>query len=100
MKSAALELGCHKIIVNALVSPVMKNAMHRLCKMLVRRQVDQLKDDKAAMDTLKSATPLGAPWIDPSAVAPTLIFLASDGAKMDSGSGYEVTAGDSAENMG
>jgi len=38
------------------------------------------------------------PWIDPSDLAPVVVFLASDAARMVSGATYDVTGGDSANN--
>ena len=46
----------------------------------------------------KRQSPLGVPWIDPADVAPVVVFLASDAARMVSGATYDVTAGDSARN--
>ena len=37
-------------------------------------------------------------FIDPADVAPVVVFLASDAARMVSGAAYDVTAGDSANN--
>ena len=36
------------------------------------------------------------PWIEPEDVAPIVVFLASDEARMVTGASYEVTGGDSA----
>ena len=41
-------------------------------------------------------TPLGVPWIAPEDVAPAVVFLASDEARMISGATLDVTGGDSA----
>jgi NAD(P)-dependent dehydrogenase (short-subunit alcohol dehydrogenase family) len=41
-------------------------------------------------------TPLGVPWIEAEAIAPAVVFLASDDAYMVSGATYDVTGGDSA----
>ncbi len=41
---------------------------------------------------------LGVPWIEPEDVAPVVVFLASDAARMVSGATYDVTGGDSAHN--
>ena len=41
-------------------------------------------------------SPLGVPWIEPEAIAPAVVFLASDEAYMVSGATYDVTGGDSA----
>jgi NAD(P)-dependent dehydrogenase (short-subunit alcohol dehydrogenase family) len=38
------------------------------------------------------------PWIEPADVAPVVVFIASDAARMVSGATYDVTAGDSANN--
>jgi NAD(P)-dependent dehydrogenase (short-subunit alcohol dehydrogenase family) len=41
---------------------------------------------------------LGVPWIDPKDIAPVVVFLASDAARMVSGATYDATAGESANN--
>ena len=33
------------------------------------------------------------PWIEPADVAPVVVFLSSDAARMDSGTTYDVTGG-------
>ena len=43
-----------------------------------------------------SKAPLGVPWIDPDDIAPSVVFLASDAARMITGANIEVTGGDSA----
>ena len=40
----------------------------------------------------------GVPWIEPEDVAPVVVFLASNAARMVSGATFDVTAGDSAHN--
>ena len=45
-----------------------------------------------------AAAPLGVPWLEPEDVAPVVVFLASDAARMVSGATYDVTGGDSANN--
>jgi NAD(P)-dependent dehydrogenase (short-subunit alcohol dehydrogenase family) len=45
---------------------------------------------------LRARSPLGVPWIEPEAIAPAIVFLASDEAYMVSGATYDVTGGDSA----
>jgi NAD(P)-dependent dehydrogenase (short-subunit alcohol dehydrogenase family) len=47
---------------------------------------------------LVTRTPLAVPWIEPEDVAPAVVVLASDAARMVSGATYDVTAGDSARN--
>ena len=55
-------------------------------------------DEDAARKALTARTPLGVPWIEPEDVAPVVVFLASDAARMVSGATYDVTGGDSARN--
>ena len=52
----------------------------------------------ALKDQFTARTPLGVPWIEPGDVAPVVVFLASDAARMVSGATYDVTGGDSARN--
>jgi NAD(P)-dependent dehydrogenase (short-subunit alcohol dehydrogenase family) len=53
-------------------------------------------DETAARQILAASSPLGVPWIEPEDVAPVVVFLASDEARMVSGATYDATAGDSA----
>jgi NAD(P)-dependent dehydrogenase (short-subunit alcohol dehydrogenase family) len=55
-------------------------------------------DEEAAKMLLQTRSPFGVPWIDPSDLAPVVVFLASDAARMVSGATYDVTAGDSENN--
>ena len=55
-------------------------------------------DEAQAQKILAARTPLGVPWIEPEDVAPVVVFLASDAARMVSGATYDVTGGDSAHN--
>ena len=102
MKSAALELGEHNITVNAVIPGLIDTPLTRH-----RQRYEQAVDDlesKAPTSTLEAEakkrliakTPLGVPWIEPEAVAPAVVFLASDDAAMVSGATYDVTGGDSA----
>ncbi len=103
MKSAAWELGKHGVTVNALVPGLIDTALTRheeryaQALQITGKQPtgDKEKDEETAREGLTKTTPLGVPWIDPNDVAPVVVFLASEGARMVSGSAYEVTAGDS-----
>jgi NAD(P)-dependent dehydrogenase (short-subunit alcohol dehydrogenase family) len=102
MKSAALELGEHKITVNAVVPGLIDTPLTRH-RTRYEQAVDDLSSDKPtavleaeAKQRLIARSPLGVPWIDPEAVAPAVVFLASDEAFMVSGATYDVTGGDSA----
>ncbi len=55
-------------------------------------------DEERVSRILIARTPLGVPWIEPEEVAPVVVFLASDAARMVSGATYDVTGGDSAHN--
>ena len=102
MKSAALELGQHKITVNAVVpglidTPMTRNEMR--WKLAIAADIGRHVDhptEAEAVAALKTHSPLGVPWLKPDQVAPTAVFLASDAAAMVTGATYEVTGGDSA----
>lgn len=104
MKSAALELGEHKITVNAVVPGLIDTPLTRH-RQRYAQAVDDLGSDKSTDDLeaeakkkLLAKSPLGVPWIEPEDVAPVVVFLASDEARMVSGAAYDVTGGDSANN--
>ena len=104
MKSAALELGSHKITVNAVIPGLIDTPLTRHRERYAQA-VDDLDStaptptlEAEATEKLLAKTPLGVPWIDPADVAPVVVFLASDAARMVSGATYDVTGGDSANN--
>ncbi len=106
MKSAALELGEHKITVNAVIPGLIDTPLTRHESRYAQAvevagkqpSGDEAKDEKTAAEALKKKTPLGVPWIEPEDVAPVVVFLASEEARMVSGATYDVTGGDSAHN--
>ena len=103
MKSAALELGPHKITVNAVVPGLIDTPLTRHQERFAQVLQDgggtpTGSDEEAAKKILAARSPLGVPWIDPDDVAAVVIFLASDAARMVSGAAYDVTASDSARN--
>ena len=102
MKSAALELGVHKITVNAVIPGLIDTPLTRH-RQRYAQAVDNLNStqptdvlEAEARSKLSAKSPLGVPWIEPEAVAPEVVFLASDEAYMVSGATYDVTGGDSA----
>ena len=104
MKSAALEFGEHKITVNAVVPGLIDTPLTRH-RQRYAQAVDDLESDKStdaleaeAKKRLLAKSPLGVPWIEPEDVAPVVVFLASDEARMVSGAAFDVTGGDSANN--
>src|SRR6202451_3474095 len=104
MKSAALELGAHNITVKAVIPGLIDTALtrhgDRSWQVISEAgQVpvgDTVTDERTAVGLLKARTPLGVPWIEPADVAPLVVFLASDQARMVSGTSFAVTGGDSA----
>lgn len=104
MKSAAMELGEYGITVNALIPGLIDTALTRHEDRYAQAidvaggkpTGDEGKDEKTAMAGLAKKSPLGMPMIDPRDVAPMVVFLASDEARMASGGTYSITGGDSA----
>ena len=102
MKSAALELGAHKITVNAVIPGLIDTPLTRR-RLRYAQAVDDFESkqpttilEAEAKEKLMAKSPLGVPWIEPEAIAPAVVFLASDEAYMVSGATYDVTGGDSA----
>jgi NAD(P)-dependent dehydrogenase (short-subunit alcohol dehydrogenase family) len=104
VKSAALELGEHGITVNALVPGLIDTALTRHEDRYAQAisasggepSGNPEQDERAARNSLTRSSPLGVPWIDPEDVAPLVVFLASEAARMVSGATFAATAGDSA----
>ena len=102
MKSAALELGEHKITVNAVVPGLIDTPMTRnetrwkLAMASVNGRVVSDPTEAQTAAVLKTHSPLEVPWLSPDQIAPAVVFLASDGAAMVTGAAYDVTGGDSA----
>jgi NAD(P)-dependent dehydrogenase (short-subunit alcohol dehydrogenase family) len=104
MKSAALELGEHHITVNAVVPGLIDTHLTRHEDRYAQAIADRggtpsgnaAEDEKTAAAALAAKLPLGVPWIEPVDIAPALVYLASDAARMVSGTALSVTGGDSA----
>ena len=105
VKSAALEFGRHAITVNAVIPGLIDTPLtrHRQRYLQAVGDLDSREPTAALEDEAKAKltakTPLGVPWIDPEDVAPVVVFLASDAARMVTGASYDVTGGDSANNL-
>ena len=104
MKSAALELGHYGITVNAVIPGLIDTPLTRH-RQRYAQAVDDLDNaepigtlEDEAKEKLSAKSPLGVPWIEPEAIAPAVVFLASEEAYMVSGATYDVTGGDSANN--
>ena len=107
MKSAALELGQFNITVNALIPGLINTPLTRHKERYAQvldtagkspTGLSTAEEEEDARKILITRTPLGVPWIEPDDVAPVVVFLASDAARMVSGATYDVTGGDSANN--
>ncbi len=103
MKTAALELGEHKITVNCVVpglidTPMTRNAARwtESMKENGRQPSQEPPTEEEVIQAQLPHIPLKVPWLQPEDVAPAAVFLASDDAHMVSGSSYDVTAGDTA----
>ena len=99
MKSAALEFGRYHITVNAVVPGLIDTPLTRRHDRYTQFMGDI--DSKKPTDVLEAETraasasksPLGVPWIDPSDIAPAVVFLASPEARMVSRAALALTAG-------
>lgn len=107
MKSAALELGKHKITVNTIEPGLIDTAMTRNDKRWSMAVGETMMGDPPAHpseeETIKARlpkVPLGVPWLTPEQVAPIAVFLASNAAAMVTGACYDVNGGDSAHDLG
>jgi SDR family mycofactocin-dependent oxidoreductase len=105
MKSAALEFGPYKITVNALIPGLIDTPLTRheeryaqALQEAGRQPTGSSKDEEEVRKLLIARTPLRVLWIEPEDVAPVVVFLASDAARMVTGATYDVTGGDSAHN--
>ncbi|MFE9692122.1 SDR family NAD(P)-dependent oxidoreductase [Micromonospora sp. NPDC005806] len=104
VKSAALELGGHGITVNAVIPGLVDTTLTRHEDRYAQAIAeggrtpsgDAAADEQTAMELLRAKTPLGVPWVQPEDVAPLVVFLASDQARMVSGTSFAATGGDSA----
>jgi len=92
MKSAALELGEYGITVNAIIPGLIDTPLTRhrdrygqaADEFTSKKPTSELEAD--AKKKLIAKSPLCVPWIEPEAIAPVVVFLASDEASMVSGS--------------
>jgi NAD(P)-dependent dehydrogenase (short-subunit alcohol dehydrogenase family) len=105
MKSAALELGRYGITVNAVIPGLVDTALTRheqRYAQIIRTggeepTGDADKDEQTAAAAQEKKLPLGVPWVQPEDIAPLAVFLASDEARMVSGTSFAATGGDSAK---
>jgi NAD(P)-dependent dehydrogenase (short-subunit alcohol dehydrogenase family) len=105
MKSAALEFAPYGITVNAVVpglidTPLTRNTA-RYTQVLQEQKGEVPPGDveKLAAEAMTTKTPLNLPWLPAEDMAPAYVYLASDDARLVSGSAIEVTGGDSAHGI-
>lgn len=104
VRSAALELASHHITVNAVIPGLIDTPLTRHEERYAQAiesngekpTGDVAKDEARAREIQIRKTPLGVPWLAPEDVAPVVVFLASEAARMVTGATYDVTGGDSA----
>ncbi len=105
MKSAALEFGAYGIIVNAVVPGLIDTPLTRNTdrfRQVMQEQMGIVPDgdlERLAADAMATKTPLSLPWLPPTDVALAYVYLASDEARLVSGTALDVTGGDSAHNV-
>jgi SDR family mycofactocin-dependent oxidoreductase len=107
MKSVALELGEHKITVNALIpglvdTPLTRNDARWSAMIGEGLGIDnppKHPTEQQAIEAYAPHVPLKVPWLKPEDLAPAAVFLASDLAAMVTGACYDVTGGVDANNL-
>jgi NAD(P)-dependent dehydrogenase (short-subunit alcohol dehydrogenase family) len=104
MKSAALELGQYGITVNAVIPGLVDTALTRYEKRLSESigetgQKVEIPTPEQAWDNRAPTVPMRVGWLQPDDISPVAVFLASDAAALVTGAEYEVTAGDSAQDI-
>ena len=104
MKSAALEFGKHNITVNAVVPGLIDTPLTRHRERYAQAAGDLHSDksteelEKITAEKMSGKTTMGVAFISPDDIAPAVVFLASDAARMVSGAAIDVTGGNSASN--
>ena len=105
MKSAAEEFGKHGVTVNCILPGLIDTALTRYparwSHVIGETQENPPKNPTEAETWNNRAprVPLRVAWLKPEDVSPMAVFLASDAAAMCSGANFEVTAGDSAQDV-
>lgn len=104
MKSAALELGPKKItIIPGLVdTPLTRNPARwsaLIAEVTANENPPKNPSEQEAWSTRAPHIPLRVAWLKPEDLARAAVFLASKLAAMVTGTCYDVTGGDDAQNQ-
>lgn len=105
MKSAAEEFGKHGVTVNCILPGLIDTALTRYparWSHVIGETMDNPPKNPSEAETWNNRAPrvpLRVAWLKPEDVSPMAVFLASDGAAMCSGANFEVTGGDSAQDV-
>ena len=105
MKSAALEFAEHGITVNAVVPGLIDTPLtrhHARYAQAVKQSQGRVPDgplEETVEAAQRKKIPLGIAFLPPDDMAGAYVFLASDAARLVTGTSIAVTGGDSANNL-
>lgn len=105
MKSAAEEFGKHRVTVNCILPGLVDTALTRYparWSHVIGETEDNPPKNPTEAETWNNRAPrvpLRVAWIKPEDVSPMAVFLASEASAMCSGANFEVTGGDSAQDV-
>ena len=105
MKSAAEEFGKYGVTVNCILPGLVDTALTRYPERwshVIGETMDDPPKNPSESETWNNRAPrvpLRVAWLRPEDISPMAVFLASDGAAMVSGANFEVTGGDSAQDV-
>ncbi len=105
MKSAAMEFGKHGVTVNAILPGLVDTALTRYPKRwshVIGETTDNPPENPSEAETWNNRAPrvpLRVAWLKAEDISPMAVFLASDAAAMATGAEFEITGGDSAQNV-
>ena len=105
MKSAAEEFGKSGVTVNCILPGLVDTALTRYPERwshVMGETMDKPPKNPSEAETWNNRAPrvpLRVGWLKPEDISPMAVFLASDAAAMCTGANFEVTAGDSAQDV-
>jgi NAD(P)-dependent dehydrogenase (short-subunit alcohol dehydrogenase family) len=105
MKSAAEEFGKYGVTVNCILPGLVDTALTRYparWSAVIGETMENPPKNPTEAETWNNRAPrvpLRVAWLKPEDISPMAVFLSSDGAAMISGANFEVTGGDSAQDV-